>query len=155
MKKETFDVLTTWHQEQKKRLCSGQEVISSPLELVTLSENVADEKQAKEALSCLLASEINLKNFFYGVPYSLCIPNSDFKLSPGYVYLIENLGWIFIWKYHNKIMFFDKNLFGMEKIFSFQTKADARQKLIYDIKIRALIILILLLLTLIFALIDK
>lgn len=155
MKKEIFDAIMSWHQEQKTLLNSSTDKVTSfPLELVTLSESITDEKQAREALSCFLEEEINPEKFFWGVPYSLCQPSCDFKLSSGYVCRVENLGWLLIWKYGNKILFLDKNLFGMEKCFDFHNQEPAYRKLLHDIKIRTFIIMILGLLALLCALVK-
>lgn len=154
MKKEIFDILSSWHQEQKALLISNKEVISSPLELVTLSENISDEKQAAEAISCVLGDEIKSNNFFWGVPYSLHRPSCDFKLSSGYMYYVERLGWILIWKYHNQILFLDKNLFGVEKSFNFSSPEQKYRNLIENIKIRIIILLIFILLIIFCALIN-
>lgn len=143
MKKEIFDTISLWHQEQKKKLAEEIPIVSSVLLLDTLSSTVSGVEQVEQVLSEKLGDDIQPSMIFWGVPYSLHAPCPDLKISSGYAYWIANLGWILIWKNDNKIFFLDKNLFGMEKCFNFHSKKSAYATLIQDIKIRAFIILIL------------
>ena len=144
MKKEIFDVISSWHQEQKKQLKEQVPIVSATLVLDTLSTPVSDIEQVTQALSEKLGDNIQSDMVFWGVPYSLHTPCPDLKISSGYAYWVANLGWILIWKNDTKILFLDKNLFGMEKCFNFHSKKSAYITLLQDIKIRAFVILILL-----------
>ncbi len=139
MKKETFDAISSWHQKQKKLLDTKSKIISEPLELVTLSQNILDEEDAAKALSEYLETPISLPMLFLGVPYNLHEQNIH-RICAGYVYTVNNLGWLIIWKNTNKILFLDKNLYGMEKCYRFQTKEAAQYTLKQSIKIRICLI---------------
>ena len=141
MKKETFDAISSWHQKQKKLLDTKSKIISEPLELVTLSQNILDEEDAAKALSEYLETPISLPMLFLGVPYNLH-EQTMHKISAGYVYTVNNLGWLIIWKNTNKIFFLDKNVFGMEKCYRFQTREAAQFKLIQNLKIRVVLIVL-------------
>lgn len=141
MKQETFDAISSWHQKQKKLLDSQSKVFSEPLELVTFPQNILDEEGAAKVLSEYLETPITLPMLFLGVPYNL-FEQTSHKISAGYVYTVNNLGWLIIWKNTNKILFLDKNLFGMEKCYRFQTREVAQFKLKQNLKIRIILILL-------------
>ena len=141
MKKETFDAISFWHQKQKKLLDIQSKITSEPLELVTLPQNILDEEDAAKVLSEYLETPISLPMLFLGVPYNLH-EQTMHKISAGYVYTVNNLGWLIIWKNTNKIFFLDKNIFGMEKCYRFQTREAAQFKLIQNLKIRVVLIVL-------------
>lgn len=151
MKKETFDAISFWHQKQKKLLDIQSKITSEPLELVTLPQNILDEEDAAKVLSEYLETPISLPMLFLGVPYNLH-EQTMHKISAGYVYTVNNLGWLIIWKNTNKILFLDKNLFGMEKCYRFQTKEAAQFKLKQSLKIRVALIVLFILVLIISAL---
>lgn len=151
MKKETFDAISSWHQKQKKLLDTQSNIISEPLELITLPQNILNEEDAAKALSEYLEAPISLPMLFLGVPYNL-FEQTSHKISAGYVYTISNLGWLIIWKNTNKILFLDKNLFGMEKCYRFQTKEAAQYILKQNVKIRICLIIVFVLIMLLVAL---
>lgn len=151
MKKEIFDAISSWHQEQKKLLNGSQKVVSRVLKLAEYHHNISDENDAAQALSEILGDKIETSMIFWGVPYSQCTPCPELKISSGFVYPVPNLGWILIWKDDNKIFFLDKNLFKMEKCFDYNTRRSAYALLTENIKIRGIIILILVLIIIMIA----
>lgn len=153
MKEEIFNALTSWHQEQKKLLNQKEKFVSAPLEIATLQENITTEFQAAQAFSQTLGTYIQPSTLFWGMPYSQHTP-SNLKLSCGYVMIVANLGWLLIWKYSNKILFLDKNLFGMGKSFDFCSQQLANSKQNKNIKIRIIITLILILLIILYILVK-
>lgn len=151
MKKEIFDAISSWHQEQKKLLNNSQKVVSRVLKLAEYRQNISDENDVAQALSEILDDKIETSMIFWGVPYSQCTPCTELKISSGFVYPVPNLGWILIWKDDNKIFFLDKNLFKMEKCFDYNTRRSAYALLTENIKIRGIIILILVLIIIMIA----
>ncbi len=151
MKKEIFDAISSWHQEQKKLLNGSQKVVSKVLTLAEYHHNISDENDAAQALSEILDDKIETSMIFWGVPYSQRTPCTELKISSGFAYLVPNLGWIIIWKDDNKIFFLDKNLFKMEKCFDYNTRRSAYALLTENIKIRGIIILILVLIIIMIA----
>lgn len=141
MKTETFNAMSSWHQKQKKLLNTQMEMTSEPLELATLPHNIFNEEEAAQALSEYLETPITLPMLFLGVPYNLYKQVIQ-TIGAGYVYTVNNLGWLIIWKNTNKIFFLDKNVFGMEKCYRFQTREAAQFKLIQNLKIRVVLIVL-------------
>ena len=142
MKKELFDAISSWHQEQKKALEKDANCLAQPLMIKQFSSNIDDEEQALSALSETLGYTIRLEKLIWGIPNGRKRPSS-LEFNCGYLYKAPNLGWFLIWKYDNKIQFLDKNLFEVEKCYSFGTRQIAFRTLIQDIKFKSIFFLIL------------
>ena len=114
MKKEIFNTLTKWHQEQKSLLGTKQAVRARALPLFTLPSAVENKEQAIKALSQVLEEKISPSDVFMGAPINRY--PTDLPLGCGFMYKVPNLGWILIWLKDKNILFLDKAFFDAELI---------------------------------------
>lgn len=114
MKKEFFDVISNWHQEQKKLLIANKTTRAEVLNLGNLSAIVETKEDVANSLSEFLNEDISPINISWGIPLTHFPCQNKLKVGCGFVYTLPNLGWILIWHGEDKVMFLDKNLFRIE-----------------------------------------
>lgn len=146
MKKEIFDVISRWHQEHKRLLALKKVFEAKAFYLQSMAEPANSKEDVAFGLSKILDEDISPQAIKWGAPSTHFPCKSELEVGCGYIYPIQNLGWILVWQGKKEVMFLDKNLFDIElckpdKIIS-RTEMMVRRIIIAIIIITVFIIMI-------------